>query len=301
MSLCICLLLFADLGKSPSLLYDSIINLGHVPLFAVVAGMTLWVLDRQKWVHTDIKKYLWAFVLSAVLALATEIIQHFTPERSFQVRDIVNDLIGAGVFLVAAYQYRRGLQVEKRVLLCSTALCLMLFSCLPVVVAAADEMRSRRDFPLLGSFETRWEMERWKSEESSFRRVSMYATDGNLSLETVLSPGLYPGITMDYPPRNWRGYNTFTFDAYLEGTDSFPLTIRINDLQHNEGFEDRYNRTFVLKPGQNSLNIDLSDVEHAPKGRVMEMKNISILCLFSYNLKEKRTVYIDNIRLKHSN
>ncbi len=115
MSLCICLLLFADFGKSPSLLYDSIINLGHVPLFAVVAGMMLWVLDRRRWVHTDTKKYIWAFMLSAILALATEIIQHFTPVRSFQAGDILNDIIGAGIFLAIAYQFRRELKSRTRV------------------------------------------------------------------------------------------------------------------------------------------------------------------------------------------
>ena len=297
MSLCICLLLFADLGKSTSLLYDSIINLGHVPLFAMVAGMTLWVLDRVKWVSTDKKNYGLAVAISAFLALTTEIIQNFTPERSFQAGDILNDIIGAGTFLAIAYQFRRELKSRTRVFLCSTVYVSLMISCMPVIVAFADEMRAREDFPLLGSFETRWEMGRWKSEESSFRRVSMYATDGYHSLETVLSPGLYPGITMDYPPRDWRGYENLTFDAHLEGTEPLPLTVRINDLAHNEEFNDRYNRTFTLQPGANRLNIDLSEVEHAPKGRLMDMEHISILCIFSYKLQEPRTVYFDNFRL----
>jgi len=41
MSLYICLLLFYDFDRSHSLLLDSIINLGHVPLFAVVVYMVL--------------------------------------------------------------------------------------------------------------------------------------------------------------------------------------------------------------------------------------------------------------------
>ena len=89
LSLCTCLLLFCDFGRSHKLLLDRIINLGHVPLLAVVAGMVPWVLDMRKWISTDRKNYGWAFVVSAVLALANDIFQHFTPERSFEVRDVM--------------------------------------------------------------------------------------------------------------------------------------------------------------------------------------------------------------------
>lgn len=298
MSLCICLLLFADFGKPSSLLFDSILDLGHVPLFAVVAGMTLWVLDRRNWLHADKKTYVRAFAISAALALTTEIVQHFTPERSFQARDIVNDLIGAGVFLLLAYQHRRGLPAWKQLAMSSVAVVSLLIASFPVFEAAADELRSRQDFPMLGSFESRGEMERWKPEESSFNRVRINTTQGEWSLKAVLFTGLYPGITMNYPPRDWQGYYTLVFDAFLEGADPLPLTVRINDLAHNEEYVDRYNRTFTLRPGPNHVAISLSEVEHAPQGRLMDMEHIAILCLFSYKLKEQRTVYFDNVRLE---
>ncbi len=294
----ICFFLFADLGRSYTLLLDSIINFGHVPLFTVVAGMALWALDRENWVRTMRKNYVKAFVISAALSLATETIQHFMPERSFQEGDIVNDLIGAGVFLLLAYQYRRKLPLRTRVAISTAAVFSLLTASLPVLGAAVDELRARWDYPLLGSFETHKEMERWKSEESYFERVRMHATQGKFSLEAILPTGLYPGITMDYPPRDWRGYDTLAFDAFLEEEYPLPLTIRINDLAHNEEYEDRYNRTFTLQPGPNQVAISLSEVEHAPQGRLMDMEHISILCLFSYKLHEPRTVYFDNFRLE---
>ncbi len=207
--------------------------------------MVLWVLDRLKRVSTDRKNYGRAFVISAFLVLATEIAQHFTPERSFQVRDVLNDLVGEGVFLVIAYQYMRILPRRSRVLSCSTASVSLLICCQPVVVAVTDGMRARMDSPVLGSFETRWEMERWKPVEGSFRRVSMCATDGNNSLETVLSSGLYPGLTMDYPSHDWQGYDTLTLYAFLSGSVPLPLAVRINDLaQDRDGSADL---TYVLK------------------------------------------------------
>ncbi|HPC47581.1 MAG TPA: succinyl-CoA synthetase subunit beta, partial [Deltaproteobacteria bacterium] len=105
------------------------------------------------------------------------------------------------------------------------------------------------------------------------------------------------GATLDFPPRDWRGFESLAFDAYLEGTTPLPVTVRINDLEHNEQYSDRYNRTFTLKPGANRVVIDLHEVERSPAGRRMDMGRIALVCLFSYQLKEPRTVYLDNVRL----
>ncbi len=294
----ICFLLFADFGKPSTLLFESIINLGHVPLFAVVAGMTLLLTDRNNWIRTKGSNYLWTFAVTAGLSMTSEIIQHFIPGRSLQAGDIFNDLMGGGIFLLVAYQFRQGLQKWARIWLSSATFFILLTVCLPVVLTATDELRARKDFPLLASFETQREMERWMSVEGSFRRTSMNATAGSYSLEVLIPPGLYPGITMDYPPRDWRGYNILSFDAFLEGKAPLPLTVRINDLRHNEEFEDRYNSTITLQPGPNHVMVDLSEVEHAPKGRLMNMEHVSMICIFSYRLKEQRTLYLDNLRLE---
>ncbi len=125
LSLCTCLLLFCNFGRSHTLLLDRIINLGHVPLFAVVAGMVLWVLDRRKWISTDRKNYGWAFVVSGVLGLATEIVQHFTPGRLFEVRDVMNVLVehvqkhGHRVYQLAQQEIIDARNVNNTVEVCS--------------------------------------------------------------------------------------------------------------------------------------------------------------------------------------
>jgi len=259
--------------------------------------MTLWALDRGNWVRTGKRNYVHAFFISVTLALISETIQNFTPDRSFQLEDIVNDLIGAGVFLLLAYQYKRGLPKRAQAALRIIALVLMCTAALPMLAATLDELHARRDFPLLGSFETRMEMERWEIEEGH-ERIAMHATNGKRSLRVDLSPGLYPGITLSYPCRDWRGYYTLSYDVFLDGTTFLPLSVRINDLAHNEEYDDRYIGTFSLRPGPNRITISLAEVEHAPRGRKMDMGRISILCIFSYKLKEPRTVYFDNFRLE---
>jgi len=141
-------------------------------------------------------------------------------------------------------------------------------------------------------------MDRWKSDEMH-ARVHLHATHGEYSLRADLSPGEYPGVSLSYPPRDWRGYRTLVFDVFLDKAADMPLTVRINDLKHNEQYDDRYNGRFLLHPGENTILVDLGEVEHAPKGRSMDMGNISVLCMFSYNLKSPRTVYFDNFRLQN--
>jgi len=293
----ISILLFNDFGKSHSLVIDSILDFGHVPLFCVVTAMVLWVLEWRRWPMTTTRNYILAGAISGGLAVLTEVLQQLTPERSFQVGDIIHDLTGSAVFLLFAYQYKRNLQKRNQLIMIIIAGVLLIIAGIPVLATSIDELRSRKEFPLLASFETWTEMKRWSIEDRN-ERSPLHATQGQRSLCVNLSPGLYPGVSFNHPPANWQGYDNLSFDVYLDGTVQLPLTVRINDLEHNDEFEDRYNQTFILKPGQNRVSISLSEVEHAPKGRLMDMEHISILCIFSYKLKAQRTVYFDNFRLE---
>jgi len=290
-------LLLFNFDKSHSLLIDKIINFGHVPLFMVVAAMVLWILDWKNWPLTSLMNYILTGLISCILSFITEVLQQITPGRSFELNDIIHDIMGCTIFLLLIYQYRRNVQKKTSLVLSLTAVLLLILAAMPFIIVSLDEIRAGRDFPLLASFETDSELGRWKIEEK-FERTPLYSTHRQHALRVDLSPGLYPGVSLNYPPRNWKGYDTLTFDAFLEGADPLALTVRINDLAHNEEYEDRYNRTFTLQSGPNQLSISLSEVEHAPKGRLMDMEHISILCIFSYKLKEPRTVYFDNFRLE---
>jgi len=290
-------LLFNDFDKTRSLFTSSILDFGHIPLFMVITAMMLWVLDWRRWPITSLKNYILAGAIAIVLSLFTEIFQQFVPGRSFEIRDIVSNLVGSTVLLLIFYQYKRHMQRGSRLAIFGVACLMLLCAGIPVFTSFMEELRAKRDFPLIASFETRWEMKRWISE-GSFDRSTLHTTHGNRSLLVNLAPGLYPGASFINPHFTWQDYYSLRFDAFLQGDRPLALTVRINDLEHNEEYEDRYNRTFTLRPGPNQVIISLSEVEHAPKGRLMDMEHISVLCLFSYKLHEQRTVYFDNFRLE---
>jgi len=148
----ILVLLFYNFEMSHSFLVNRILDFGHVPLFCMVTALILWALDWKNWLGTTTKNYILAGIIASVLAIVTEVLQYIIPVRSFQVGDILSDIVGTGVFLAVAYQYRRRLQRVTRVFLLSAVVVMVLITCLPVFLAAADVLRARRDLPLLGSF-----------------------------------------------------------------------------------------------------------------------------------------------------
>ena len=78
------------------------------------------------------------------------------------------------------------------------------------------------------------------------------------------------------------------------------LTCRVNDTGHERRgnrYEDRFNRTYRLNPGWQTIAIPLEEIRGAPKERPMQMEAIDNVMLFAIRLPRPRTIYIDNVRL----
>jgi len=76
--------------------------------------------------------------------------------------------------------------------------------------------------------------------------------------------------------------------------------VRINDKEHfsnGQFYSDRFNRQFILSSGWNNIDIAIDDIRNAPKTRVMNLRAIGNLGIFTVNLKHPRLIYIDDVRL----
>ena len=294
--LCVSFLFLCNFDTSTSRIIDEIFEYGHLPLFGVISLGFAVILNRNQ-TQATLRPYLLAWIITAGLGIATEVIQIITPGRYFEIRDMVFDALGAGCFLTLAYPFPgKGIRIKK--IFRAAALTVILAGTIPIFFAASDEITMHNSFPLIGSFESRLEMGRWGGTDSGISRSTLHATHGQYSLVANLLPGEYPGISLNYLKRDWRGYTRLTFDAFLVGNDPLRITARINDKDHNDEYDDRYNKSFVLDPGSNEIVIDLKEVMAAPKGRDMDMGNIVNICVFSYHLGESRTLYFDNFRLQ---
>ena len=296
--LCVSFLFICNFDSSTSRILDEIFEYGHLPLFGVIALGFAIIFNRNQ-TQATLKPYLFAWIITMALGIITEVIQIITPGRFFEIRDILFDAIGAGCFLTLAYPFPdNGIQIKR--IFRTAALAVIIAGTIPIFLAVGDEITMRNNFPLIGSFESRLEMDRWGGKDSEISRSALHSTHGEYSLKATLLPGEYPGISLNYFKRDWRGYDRLSFDVFLAGNNPLRITVRIHDKLHNDEYEDRFNRGFVLDPGSNTVVIDLEEVMKAPEGRKMDMASIVNICIFSYNLAEPRTLYLDNLRLGKS-
>lgn len=266
--------------------FRSVWNLGHVIFFAVL-GILLQRLTRERGLH------LWLGASLAVLlaSVAIEYIQkHLGRDASWQ--DVANNLVGLWLGLVWAYPKRYPLGL---LLLCTA---LVLPGLAGVVIALAVEVKQAWQFPQLAGFESSLERRRasgrvWRSSEQ--------ASQGNYSLAMHFYPKGYSTIDLEVYRGDWSGYKALAMDIYIPGTEPLRLTLRVNDRQHNRNgnaYSDRFNQSLLLVPGWNLLRFSLEDIAKAPKGRRMDLAQITHVTLFSKDLPEGRRAYWDNVRLE---
>ncbi|MBT3031094.1 MAG: hypothetical protein KME36_08350 [Candidatus Thiodiazotropha sp. (ex Lucina pensylvanica)] len=96
-----------------------------------------------------------------------------------------------------------------------------------------------------------------------------------------LLEGRWPGMDMQEPESDWRGYDRLELLIYSDQSEDLSLTLRIHDRGHNRQLEDRYNRSLLIQPGFNRFSLPLHEVRDVPSVRIMDMAAISDVMLFA--------------------
>jgi hypothetical protein len=84
-------------------------------------------------------------------------------------------------------------------------------------------------------------------------------------------------------------------------TEPVRLTCKIHDHRHDVSgyrYHDRFNRSYLIQEGWNRIRVPLKDVEDAPSGRKMDLKQITGFHLFAVSLPAPRTLYLDTLTLE---
>jgi len=66
-------------------------------------------------------------------------------------------------------------------------------------------------------------------------------------------PGLYPALSHN----DWRGYKTICFEVFNPMNEPLSIVLRIDDKKDALEYNDRYNKTFALKPVPNQIKIPI--------------------------------------------
>lgn len=295
---------------SNTFFWRSVFDFGHIPLFGVISIAFLelsYGLFKTRF-HDRYLNYLLAFVLTSGLGFITEVLQYFGP-RDADFWDIVRDVIGAICFLGYYMTIDRKMNDGKYARSGNTkrlirwAVVLIFVACMiPTCIWSWAYLNRANRFPIISNFESRWENKFRYTKFASLEIIkappSMNFLDrsqvGKLTLKSNSESAFY--IEEPYP--DWTSYNYFLFDIYSEYTYPISLIIRINDRIHDQNSSDRFNRKLSIKSGLNNISIPLDAVQNAPKTRLMDMRNIDLIIIFTSEPAESLVVYLDNIRLE---
>ncbi|MEH6912015.1 MAG: carbohydrate binding domain-containing protein [Oceanicoccus sp.] len=273
-------------------------NFGHIFFFAA-AGLLLITSVRGLARKPFFSQLFWVGLFALVIGIAIEVVQ-YAIQREPDVGDVGRNVLGAIVAVVffspARYKLHRRLLWLARVL----TLLLVAVPVSSLLMTLFDEQNARDTFPILASFETRAELNRW-SGSARFSRSDQHTTHGDYSLQVNLGTEQYSGVSLGYFESDWSGFQLLSVAIFNAESSMLPLTLRIHDQQHSRGsqlYQDRFNRSFALKSGWNHLEISLQDIASAPESRTLDLSAIENLGFFVIAEKTRTTIYMDHLYLK---
>ncbi|MFO7858470.1 MAG: hypothetical protein R6V11_06060 [Ectothiorhodospiraceae bacterium] len=280
-------LFFLDLGPWRRVFAPELHTFGHLAAFALVAW-AFWDLPALARRPFPVRA-LAVLVASLLLGGLIELVQPYFG-RSAALRDIIQNGLGAAA--VIAWKAPRG--YLRRWLIGGLAVILVLQMHRPVT-SLWDRGVAQIQFPVLSDFSTTFEHHRWSNGEPSERHTRW----GGRSLRVDLPPGRFVGTSLRRSLGDWGDYKYLTISVYNPDRPLM-ITVSIRDHAHFQrggAYRDRFNRRFVLKGGWNTLTIPVRDVRTAPAEREQNLADLAELAVFTTNLEQTRTLYLDRVQL----
>jgi len=301
------LVVFAELPGRPLILH-TLQKLAHPSVFGVIATSALILLrqrasaTRSAWID-----YALAFVIAVLIGGATEIGQIFT-HRDPALKDVGLDARGAScaLALAAAFDIRcrpPRFALALRAFYAVAALALAAVILTPLAWSLAGYTNRGQRFPVLFVAENRLDVFFVSLQGAPVERILLPAgyarRSGEMTLRVPLIGRPYPGVSLDEPSPDWRGYRTLVVDVTNPSRLDLDLVIRVHDRQHAGGFDDRFNSDLKVPARQRQIfEIPLSAIESAPRGRQLDLAHVAGVMLFHVGPGGPREFWLDRLELR---
>jgi hypothetical protein len=283
-------LLFMQLPIPPTYAGRTIENAGHTPLFFLITlGVLLVLRDHPRF--TGARLYAMAGLAGAGAGFLSEVIQR-PLRRDASWEDVFADAVGAVLALGMYALLDRGIHRSYRALGLVVALACIAIYVAPIANMARAYLHRNGQFPVLANFDSRLELY-WTMNIGVRREIS----DDTLKVDFVADG--FPGLSFHEPVPDWRPFKSLVIEVENPADAPLDLGVRVHDRKHNRQFADRFNRHFSLAAGERrTLRIDLDDLRTAPRGRLMDMQQISDITLFRGAPTGSRQVWVHAMRLE---
>ena len=262
-------------------------NLGHIAFFCLAT----YAFSRIRPFQSTLSVFSY-FIGVLVISFIIESIQN-NLGRSFSTMDILRNLVGSAIALF--FIARPFLHISAL----SFLLLIFAFDLTGFGTTVWTDINIQQRKPIIEDFESGLVLMRWSNE---IVQSEQHVFSGKYSAKVTFQPGKYPGTGLEGMLKDWSNYSTFELQIYNPASDVETLTIRIEDRQHAQSLDqkhnDRFNRSFQLSPGWNTLNISLNDIKYAPDNRDMSMTEMHQIILFMSNVKQQKVLFMDDFRLQ---
>lgn len=285
----------------------SIGNLAHAPLFGSLTLVALSLLQQVR----PLKNLPSLWVRCGIVALslftfgiAMEVLQKYSG-RSAAWHDVMANGMGilAAACLFFAWQLPRmrpAVRWLPRALLTAAGVCLGIASWTPLAMLY-DVAALHRDFPLLASFESSSELQRWYFRECQPQLTRQGATDGSYAMALAMQPTTYPAATMIEMETDWSAMKTLELDVTLDAAypkASVEFIVKVVDAVHQSDDRDTFRSQWTLRPGQpQHIRITREEIVNGPDTRQLDLTKIQFVDLIVVDPKVTATLRIDALRL----
>ncbi len=136
----------------------------------------------------------------------------------------------------------------------------------------------------------------WKCH-TLFSLSDLHAANGKQSLKLEMFPSSYPGFAPALKYHEWADFKNFSFEVYNPSSEKLKLVLRIDDKKKALEYSDRYNKSFTILPGHNTLKIALNTLNTSKTHRPLNLENIYRFLVFMSHPDKKYVLYLDHFRL----
>jgi hypothetical protein len=147
-------------------------------------------------------------------------------------------------------------------------------------------------------FETALELDRiqWSCHTLS-ELTDRHVSHGARSLKVDMYPSNYPGVTLDLDVHDWRSYKVLQFNVFNPQSEDVMLSVRIDDKKEYPSDGDSYKKKYSLTPGLTMIQIPIEGLRTNQSERMIDIKNIHRIILYTVNPAMRTTLYYDFMRL----
>lgn len=266
------------------LIWSELQNSGHFVVFLCLAllytGLATKVFPDRK-----ISIIIWTIVILSGVGLAIELVQLTQDGRNPSTADVFRNLSGTvcGILLYLAFT--------------SKGLLFSLLTGLAVLICAAAVNKTsltllgyqllKSGHPYIVNFNDRFVESNLSVVGGADIAVVNRITESQAlekALRVNFSSQKYSGIRFHETGTPWSIAETLVLEIDNPAELSQHIHIRIHDIHHNNTYGDRFNTTYSLSPGKNTVPIPIDAVINlgdADNGRKMDLENISEIQVFS--------------------